>query len=223
MQRLLGALLFGDLYGNDQHLPRFGLRPGRPRKAQTGRPDHNSAARTKAGAADSKGALTPKPDCHPLREPPQNNGYPTNTLDNGPNLQPFGPPSARNPSQHMSLLIVHFLGCPNCNILPERACGSLARHPTHGPAVITCFHGPVSRRGRCTCTPPPGLISGDGAVLSVLETVEARDVAWLSIKVVPRTPREVSANTPIVGDTLTVVLPGGTVQATVRGRSEEHT
>jgi hypothetical protein len=161
--------------------------------------------------------LTPKPDCHPLREPPQNNGYPTNTLDNGPNLQPFGPPSARNPSQHMSLLIVHFLGCPNCNILPERACGSLARHPTHGPAVITCFHGPVSRRGRCTCTPPPGLISGDGAVLSVLETVEARDVAWLSIKVVPRTPREVSANTPMVGDTLTVVLPGGTVQATVRG------
>lgn len=131
-----------------------------------------------------------------------------------------------NSIQNMSELTVVFPGCQNCGIPPQHARGSIAQHPNHGPAVVTCYHGPIYERSRCACTPPPGLLSADGVPLTVLETIQQRDVAWLSIQPVTGNPREISANRPIIGHTLTVVLAGGAVQVEVRallGRDDPQT
>jgi hypothetical protein len=131
-----------------------------------------------------------------------------------------------NSIQSMSELTIEFPGCQNCGIPLQRARGSIAQHPNHGAAVVTCYHGPIYERSRCACTPQPGLVSANGAPLTVLETIQQRDVAWLSIEPVTGNPREISANRAIVGDRLTVVLEGGAVQAEVRaltGRDDPQT
>lgn len=127
--------------------------------------------------------------------------------------------------QQMPELWVLFLGC-NCNPVVDLARASIALHPTHGPAVLTCFHGPVDLRSSCSCNPPPTLISDRGEILQIIDPIQPRDVAWLSIPNIPGTPRQLSLDTPGVGERVTAVLPDREALVSVRavtGRDNAQT
>jgi hypothetical protein len=127
--------------------------------------------------------------------------------------------------QQMPELWVLFLGC-NCNPVVGLARASIALHPNRGPAVLTCFHGPVDLRSRCRCNSPPTLISDRGEILQIIDPIQARDVAWLSIPNIPGTPRQLSFDTPGVGERVTAVLPDREAMASVRaitGRDNPQT
>ena len=124
-----------------------------------------------------------------------------------------------NPNQlfkQMSELTISFAGCQNCNIEARLARGSIATHPTHGTAIVTCFHGPVDRRNHCHCTPPPNLVSDNGTVLQLIEPSQPRDVAWLGMPNIAGAPRQISVNNPTVGEQVTVILPGRRLTVNVR-------
>jgi hypothetical protein len=115
----------------------------------------------------------------------------------------------------MSEILVRFLGCATCGVTAQCAQGSAAKHPTKGAAIVTCFHGPVELAQRCTCG-ASNLLAGTDAV-TIIETIERRDVAWLSLPTSRATDssRDVANTRPSVGDAVSIHLPGRNATAVV--------
>lgn len=99
----------------------------------------------------------------------------------------------------------------------DKAHASLAIHPTHGLAILTCYHGAACMAARCRCTiPHTAYIDGSHEQLAVIDDDESRDVAWLSASISKGIgARVIAATRPTVGDSVTVVLPAGSRTATV--------
>jgi hypothetical protein len=67
--------------------------------------------------------------------------------------------------------------------MPGRVRGSMAIHPRHGPALVTCFHGPSMMSHCCPCGNKHQAfvyLNDVGFPVHILEVDQRRDVAWVS-------------------------------------------
>lgn len=107
----------------------------------------------------------------------------------------------------------------------DTARASLAEHPTHGRALVTCYHGPACLAHRCGDSPrhdPLDRASGEAAAL--IDPVEDRDLAWLSAppSLSAHGVRRVASTAPAIGETLTVLLASGPQSAKVSSLPPRH-
>lgn len=114
----------------------------------------------------------------------------------------------------MHSIAIEFRGCPTCGLVSDCARGGVALHPIEGPAIVTCFHGPVQLTELCRCTVKPLFVEGRSA--RVLCTVERRDVAWLFADISGLPPAMPLATViPSAGDTVVAQLSIGAINITV--------
>lgn len=138
-------------------------------------------------------------------------------------------------------MLTRYSGCGACGLPNDCAQGSLALHSSGVQAVVTCFHGPVHLAKQCKCG--SSTLMANGEIVTVLEEIEDRDVAWLKLPTppiappsapvsggttgplvplpipatppTPPTPRACATVRPVAGQRVTVELPTGDATAVV--------
>jgi hypothetical protein len=106
---------------------------------------------------------------------------------------------------------------PACaSAIPGNVRGSLATHPTHGVALLTCFHGVAFMAQCCPCGTNHqacAQVNGVNLAVNVINVDRDRDVAWLSCPQAlagrANLARAVTANLPAQGEVVTVCSSHG--------------
>lgn len=106
--------------------------------------------------------------------------------------------------------------------LPGPVRCSLAKHPTHGVALVTCFHSVAFMAHHCPCGTNHRAfvrLNGIDFEISVVALDQARDVAWFSRPDVLRSmdthARSVATTLPNLGDPVVVFSEIGNIIHTV--------
>ncbi len=100
------------------------------------------------------------------------------------------------------------------NCQPGDVLSSVARHPTKGTMLVSCFHGPACMAEKCACSPKHSPYHVAGERLSVIAE-EARDVAWFSLPAAASgiSPRQLASSRPRIAEDVVIILRDGTRQA----------
>jgi hypothetical protein len=114
---------------------------------------------------------------------------------------------------------------PDCELaLPGDVRGSLATHPIHGVALLTCFHGVTFMAHCCPCGTNHqayAQVNGVNPAVNVINVDQDRDVAWLSCPQALAAPanlaRTVTANPPAQGEVVTVCSSHGNFAHIIAG------
>jgi hypothetical protein len=100
--------------------------------------------------------------------------------------------------------------------MPGDVRGSLAIHPTHGAALVTCFHGVAFMAHSCPCGTNHQAyvrVNGVDLVVNVIAVDQPRDVAWLSCPQAlagqTNVARRIETNPPTQGELVTVCSSSG--------------